>query len=388
MKKIYLDYAATTPVDPRVFKAMRPYFSQKFGNTMSLHWQGRQAAKAVEKAREKIAKFIGADPEEIIFTSSATESNNLAIKGTAFAHKSEHKNHLIISPVEHDCVIASARWLEKQGFEITWLKVDKSGLIDLEHLKNSIKKNTLLVSVIHGNNEIGTVQDIAKIGEICQKNKVYFHTDASQSFGKIPIDVVKMKIDLLTASSHKIYGPKGAAILYINHQAKIEPIIHGGGHEKNLRSSTLNVPAIVGMGKAVEILQSEGKKENLRMIKLRDFLINKILTEIPGTHLNGHRKQRLCNNINITFSGVEGESLTMELDFQGIAVSSGSACSSRNLEPSHVLTAIGLMAEDAHGSLRISLGRWTTKEELIKTLKILKIVVKKLRTISPVAYEK
>jgi len=382
MKRIYLDYAATTPVDPRVVKAMLPYFTQRFGNTMSLHKSGRDAASIMEKSRETIASLINARPNEIIFTSSATESNNTVLKGLAFANRSK-KNHLIISSIEHDCVLESASWLEKQGFEVTRLKVNREGFINLDELIKAIKKETFLVSIIHGNNEIGTIQDIETIGKICHEKNVLFHTDASQSLGKVEIDVKKTNIDLLTASSHKIYGPKGAACLYKKEGIIIQPLLHGGGHEGGLRSSTSNVAAIVGFAEACQIFKDEGKKENEKLIKLRDLLIDGILKNIKKTHLNGSREKRLSNNVNISFRGVEGESLTMELDFNGIEVSTGSACSSRTLVPSHVLTAIGLLPEEAHGSIRFSLGRWTSQEDIVKTIEILKKVVIKLRKFSP-----
>ncbi len=382
MKKKYFDYAATTPVDPRVMKAMVPYFTKKFGNTMSLHSFGQEVNEAVEKARKIIANFIGVHEAKIIFTGSATESNNLAIKGIAFANR--HKGrHIIISPIEHDCVLESARWLQNQGFTVTKLKVDKNGFIDLKQLEESIKSDTILVSVIHASNEIGTIQDIAAIGRICRNKGVYFHTDASQSFGKMPIDVEKMRIDLLTASSHKIYGPKGAGLLFVRKGVLIEPILHGGGHESNLRSSTLNVSSIIGFAKAVEICQKEMKGENKRLTDLRNKLIKGILKNIKGTYLNGHPTKRLANNINISFPQVEGESLVLQLDLAGVACSTGSACSSRTLEPSHVLLAIGLPPQGAHGSLRISLGRWTKEEDINYLLKVLPDIVGKFRNISP-----
>ncbi len=382
-KKIYFDYAASTPIDPSVLKVLTIQLKENFANSMSLHFLGQKAAEEVEKSRQKIAKIINAHPEEIIFTSSATESNNLALKGTAFANKNRGKNHLIVSKIEHDCVIESARWLQSQGFSVSWLDVDKYGLVDINQLKNLIKKETFLVSVIHGNNEIGTIQDIAEIGRICQKAGVYFHTDAAQSFAREKIDVRAMNIDLLTASSHKIYGPKGIALLYVKKGVIIEPLLHGGGHEGGLRSSTVNVPAIVAFAKAAEIMNKKKDKENKRLAKLRDYLIEAILTKIPRTKLNGHPTNRLANNINISFNGVEGESLLMELDFYGIEVSTGSACSSKNLMPSHVLMALGLPAQEAHGSLRISLGRFTTKDEVDYLIKILIKVVNKLRRVSP-----
>jgi len=381
--KTYLDYAATTPVDPRVLKAMLPYFTEKFGNSVSLHTFGQEAKKALEKTRSIMAKALNAkDKNEIIFTSSATESNNLAIKGIAFANKNKGK-HIIISSIEHSCVLNSAEWLEKQGFKVTKIKVDKYGLIDPKEIEKAIRKDTILVSIIHANNEIGTIEPIEEIGKICEKKKVYFHTDAVQSFAKIPIDVQKMKIDLLTASSHKLYGPKGAALLYIKKGTKIEPLIHGGGHEFGLRASTVNIPAIVGFGKAVEICEKEMKKESKRQIKLRDKLINGVLKKIPDSYLNGHPKKRLPNNTNFRFDYIEGESIIMDLNSYGIAGSTGSACSSEKLEPSHVLLACGLRPEQVHGSVRLTIGRWTKKEDIDYLLKTLPKTIEKLRKLSP-----
>jgi len=389
LKKIYMDYAATTPVDPRVVKAMLPYFTKKFGNTMSIYNLGQEAKQVLEESREVVADLMGAKPNEIIFTSSATESNNLALKGIALRYaqgkllqKSKNKGHIIISSIEHPCIMESANWLEKHGFEITELKVDKYGLINPQDVKKAIKKETILVSIIHASNEIGTIQPIAEIGKICKENGVYFHTDAVQSLGKIPIDVNKMNIDLLTASSHKMYGPKGAALLFIREGVKIEPILHGGGQEMGLRSSTVNVPAIVGFAEACKISKKEMKKEGERLTKLRDKLIKRVL-EIPGSHLNGHFKKRLLNNTNFWFEFIEGESMVIQLDLAGIAASTGSACSSAKLEPSHILLAIGLKPQEAHGSLRLTLGRWTTEKEINYVLKVLPEIIKNLRKISP-----
>ena len=395
MKKIYLDYAATTPVDPRVLKAMLPYFSEKFGNTMSLHSFGQEAKEALEESREVIANLMKAKLNEIIFTSSATESNNLALKGVAFANENKGR-HIVISSIEHPCIIESAKWLEKQGFEITRLKVDKYGLVEPDDVRKAIRKETILVSIMHANNEIGTIEPIEEIGKICKEKGVYFHTDAAQSFGKILIDVNKMNIDLLTTSSHKMYGPKGAAALFIREGTKIEPLIHGGGHESGLRSSTVNVAAIVGFAEAARICQREMKIESERLTKLRNKLIKGVLQKIKGSHLNGppasampkalragHPKKRLPNNINFSFPGIEGESLVMQLDLLGIAASTGSACSSEKLEPSHVLLAIGLKPEQAHGSFRLSLGRWTKEKDVDYVLEVLPKVVKRLREISP-----
>jgi len=387
-KKIYLDYAATTPVDPRVTRAMLPYFTKKFGNTMSLHNFGQEAKLALEESRGGVASLIGAKASEIIFTSSATESNNLALKGVAFANKNKG-NHIIISSIEHPCIMESAKWLERQGFKITRLPVNKYGQVFPKDVKRAIKKDTILVSVIHASNEIGTIQPIEEIGKICRESGIYFHTDAVQSFGKIPIEVNKMNIDLLSASSHKMYGPKGAACLYVREGTKIEPILHGGGQEMGLRSSTVNVPAIVGMAQACRIAKKEMKKEGTRLTKLRDKLIKGVLLTIPGSHLNGppaqagHPRNRLPNNANFWFEFVEGESMVIQLDLLGVAASTGSACSSAKLEPSHILLAIGLRHEQAHGSLRLSLGRWTKKSEINYLLKVLPPIIKNLRKISP-----
>lgn len=381
-KRIYLDYAATTPVDPHVVAAMLPYFNKKFGNSVSLHQFGQKTEEALEKSRKTIAEFIKATPKEIIFTSSATESNNLTLKGIAFANKARGKQ-IIISSIEHDCILESAKWLAKQGFKITTLPVDKYGLVDPQKVKKALSKETVLVSINHANNEIGTIEPIAEIGKICRQKGVYFHTDASQSFGKIPINVSEMSIDLLTASSHKIYGPKGAALLFIKTGVLIEPIIHGGGHERNLRPSTVNVPSIVGFAKAVEICQKEMRKEGERLAKLRDKLIKSILTIIPHSYLNGHPKLRLPNIANFYFAFVEGEAVITELDFYGIAAATASACASAKLEPSHVLLACGLKPEQAHGSLRLSLGRFTSEKDVDYLIKILPKIIKKLRKISP-----
>jgi cysteine desulfurase len=382
-KSVYFDYAASTPLDPRVLKAMLPYFKMEFcGNTASLHTFGQKASMVVEERRTSLAKILNANKDEIIFTASATESNNLVLKGVAFANKTKGK-HIIISSIEHDCVLNSAKWLKSQGFEITYLPVNNYGLIDLEVLKSSIRPDTILVSVIHANNEIGTIQDLKEIGKICKSKGVYFHTDASQSFAKVPIDVKKMNIDLLTASSHKIYGPKGVALLYIKSGVNIEPLLHGGGHEFGLRSSTVNTPLIAGFTKAATLCIEEMETETSRLTTLRDRLISGILKTVEGSYLNGHPVKRLPNNINISFSKVEGESLLLQLDFAGIACSTGSACSSNSLEPSHVLLATGLKAHQVHGTLRFSLGRWTTENEVNYLLQVLPKVVNKFRILSP-----
>jgi len=386
-KIIYFDYAATTPIDPRVAKETNFYLKKFFGNTMSLHNIGQAAKEVLEKDRQKIADLVGAKSQEIIFTSSATESNNLVLKGVAFQNKKKG-NHIIISSIEHDCILNSAEWLESEGFEITRLKVDKNGLVDPKEVKKAIKKETILVSVIHASNEIGTIEPIEEIGKICREKKnsqgiPYFHTDAAQTFGKIPIDVNKMNVDLLTASSHKIYGPKGAAFLFLKQGVKITPLLHGGGHEFGLRSSTVNLPAIAGFTKAAEICHAEMKEESIRLKKMRDKLIEGVLKNIPGSHLTGHLKNRLVNNASFWFQFVEGESIIMLLDSLAIAASTGSACSSNSLEPSHVLLALGLRPQEAHGSLRLSLGRWTTEKEIDYLLEKLPSVIENLRKISP-----
>ncbi|MEM5872319.1 MAG: cysteine desulfurase NifS [Candidatus Aenigmatarchaeota archaeon] len=379
--RVYLDYAATTPLDPRVLNAMKPYFSKKFGNSMSLHSFGLEAKEALENSRETVAKFMNAEPEEIIFTGSATESINFVLKGIAFANKDKGK-HIITSSIEHHAVLEACRWLEKQGFNVTYLPVDKYGFVDLEKLESSIRNDTLLVSIMHANNEIGTIEPIEEIGKICKEKGVLFHTDAVQSFGKIPIDVNKMNIDLLSLSAHKFYGPKGVGATFIRKGTKIEPLLHGGGHEFGLRSSTENVAGIVGLAEAVRLRKKEMKSEAKKLTKLRDYLIKNVL-KIENSHLNGHPTKRLPNNANFWFAFIEGEALIAHLDSYGIAASTGSACSSSSLEPSHVLTAIGLKHEEAHGSLRLSLGKYTTKTEINYTIKILPKVIEKLREISP-----
>lgn len=379
---VYLDYAATTPVDERVVKAMLPYFTENFGNTMSLHSAGQEAKFALDQSRQTLADLINAKPNEIVFTSSATESNNLAIKGIAFnMPKSSYARHIIISSIEHACIEETTKWLSR-GFKVTRVPVDKNGLVNPKDIEAAIRPETILVSIIHASNEIGTIQPITEIGKICRAKKVYFHTDASQSFGKIPIDVKKMNIDLLTASSHKMYGPKGAALLYVREGIKLVPLLHGGGQENGLRSSTINIPAIVGFAKAAEICKKEMITEGKRLTKLRDKLIRGVL-KIKGVHLNGDAKKRMPNNANLRFDFIEGESLLIQLDLEGVECSTGSACSSIKLEPSYVLLALGLKHEQAHGSLRFSLGRWTTEKDVNYLIKVLPEIVNRIRKISP-----
>ncbi len=374
---IYLDNAATTPVDPAVLAAMRPYFNERYGNASSVHTSGLEAKRALEQSRDTIARAIKARGEEIIFTSGGTESNNLAIKGLFFANPDKKK--IITTKIEHDCVMNACKWLEQRGARVTYLDVDKEGFIDLEELKKAITSDTLLVSVIHGNNEIGTIQNLESIGKICREKKVLFHTDACQSFTKTPLNVKKQNIDLVTLNAHKIHGPKGVGALYIRKGIEITPIMHGGGHEKNLRSGTENIPGIVGFAKAVKLAN---KKHIKHMTRLRDNLIEGIL-KIPNTQLNGPREKRLCNNINIRFNNIEGESIGGYLDAEGICSSTGSACSSHSLEPSHVLKAIGLTPLEANSSIRLSLSKFNTQEEINKVLTLLPKIVNKLRKISP-----
>ena len=382
MRRVYVDYAATTPLDPRVLEAMNPYFTIVYGNASSIHSFGTEARQAIEDARIVISKAMSAEPRELIFTGSATEANNLALKGFAFKNGLK-KTHIAISSIEHDSILNTAKWLEKLGVKITYLPVDHHGIIKQEELEKTLKDGVSLVSIIHANNEIGTVQSIKEIGKLCHEYEVNFHTDAAQSFCKLPIDVKEMGVDLMTVNAHKLYGPKGVGGLYIKKGVGIEPLVHGGGHEFGLRSSTENVPGIVGFAKAVEIAKNAMEQEAKRLIKLRDRLIKNVL-KIEATYLNGHRTQRLPNNTNFRFSYIEGEALIMLLNDEGIAASTGSACSSSSGQPSHVLLAIGLKPEDIHGSLRLSLGRYNTPEDIEYILEVLPKIVKKLRAMSPV----
>jgi cysteine desulfurase len=385
MKKIYMDYAATTPVDKKVIEEMLPFFDKKFGNPASIHQYGNEANQAIEKARANTAKIINAKPEEIIFTSGGTESDNLAIKGTAYLNKNKRNNkeyNIITTEIEHPAVLSTCKHLEEQGFKIKYLPTDKYGIVKINELKKSISKNTFLISIMFANNEIGTIEPIQEIGKIAKENNILLHTDAVQAIGKTTVDVKKQNIDLLALSSHKIYGPKGVGALYIKKGTKIQPLAHGGGHEKGLRSSTLNTPGIVGLGKACQILQKQMNKDIKYFQKLRDKLIKNIL-QIEETNLNGHPEKRLANNAHFRFSAIEGESLLLKLNEKGIAASTGSACSSKKLQASHVLLALGLKPEEAHGSLRLSIGRHNTKEEVEYVTKELTKIVKKLREMSP-----
>ncbi len=374
-----MDHAATTYVDPRVVQAMLPYFTECFGNASSLHSFGREAKEALEHSREIVAKALGASPNEIFFTSGGTESDNLAIKGVMYANR--NKNHIITSIIEHHAVLETCNSLQEQGVEVTYLPVDKQGFVSLNHLEDSLTEKTGLVSIMHANNEIGTIEPIKEIGKITRERSVYLHTDAVQSFGKIPTNVNDLNVDLLSISGHKIYGPKGVGVLYVREGVKIEPVQHGGGHERGMRSGTENVPGIVGLAKAVEISQAEMGKESQRLTRLRDKLIKGVL-EIEDSWLNGHPTKRLPNNSNFSFSGIEGESLILRLDARGVAASTGSACSSGSGAPSHVLTSIGLTPEQANGSLRLTLGKCNTEEDVDYVLKVLPEIVSDLRKLS------
>ncbi|MFP3984901.1 MAG: cysteine desulfurase family protein [Candidatus Bathyarchaeia archaeon] len=376
-----MDYAATTPVDPRVFEAMQPYFSKFYGNASSLNSFGFEAKKALEKSRETIAKFMGAETNELIFTGSATEANNLALKGHAFK-EGKAKCHIAISTIEHDCTLNSAKWLDKQGFKVTYLPVDQYGLLKMGALEKVLKENVTLVSIVHGNNEIGTIQPLEKIAKTCHEHGALIHTDAVQSFGKLPLNVKKIKADFMTINAHKLYGPKGVGALYVDRNCKIEPIIHGGGHELGLRSGTENIPGIVGFAKTVELRKDEMGPEANHLTSLRDKLMKGVL-EIEDSYLNGHHTKRLPNNANFRFSYIEGEAIVLSLDTEGIAASSGSACASTSGAPSHVLLAIGLKPEEARGSLRLSLGKYNSEEDIDYILQVLPKIVERLREVSP-----
>jgi cysteine desulfurase len=377
--RVYLDNGATTMLAREVLDEMRPYFDERYGNASSMHAWGREAKDAIEKARAIIAKSINAEPSEIVFTSGGTESNNSAIKGVAFANK-EKGNEILISAVEHDCVLNSSKWLKALGFELKILPVNQKGIVEPKVLEKALSNKTILVSIMHANNEIGTVLPIGEYGRICRRVGVYFHTDACQSYTKVPIDVKAMNLDLVTINAHKIHGPKGVGALYVRKGVKLDPLLSGGGQESKKRSGTENVPGIVGFGRSVTLLTKEDMK---RMSMLRDRLIKELL-KIPETHLNGPTGEgRLCNNASISFHFIEGEGLLMLLDMEGIAVSTGSACSSNSLEPSHVLLAIGLKHEIAHGTIRFSLSKYTTEEEIDYTIKKVGAAVERLRLMSP-----
>ncbi|MFX0073012.1 MAG: cysteine desulfurase family protein [Candidatus Hermodarchaeota archaeon] len=388
-KYIYLDNAATTPMDPRVIEEININFKENYGNSSSLHSIGQKAGLTLENSRKMLASLINAERSDIIFTSSGTEADNIAIIGVA--HKNKKKgNHIIISSIEHHAVENPCRYLENFGFKITFLPVDKYGLIDLKELKEAITNKTILISIMFANNEIGTIEPIKEIGEIAKDKGIIFHTDAVQAFGKVPIDVNEMNIDLLSASAHKIYGPKGIGLLYLRNKGEkingdkiLEPIMFGGGHESAIRPSTVAVPLIAGFAKAVDLAKEEMKQEAERQIQLRNKIIKTVLDNINDSYLNGHPKKRLPNNVNFGFKRIEGESIVLDLDMEGIATSTGSACSSKDEAPSHVLRAIGLTPQDAQGSLRVSLGRFTKEADVDYFIGKLPPIIERLRKISP-----
>jgi len=383
MKRIYLDHSATTPVDPEVAELMMKYYVEYYGNPSSVHFFGRQVKKALEEAREQVAQLIGAQPSEIIFTSGGTESDNLAIQGTVRARNNKGK-HLITTAIEHHAVLDAFKYLAKNGYDLTILPVDEEGIVSVEDVSKAIRPDTILISVMHANNEVGSIQPIAEIGKIARENGVLFHVDAVQSLGKLPIDVVSMNIDLLSISSHKIYGPKGVGALYVQRGVKISPLVFGGSQERKLRSGTENAPGIIGFGKACELAGLRMEEENKKLYYLRDKLIDGILKKIPQVKLNGPLgDKRLPNNVNVSIKYVEGESLLLSLDMIGVAASSGSACTSGSLDPSHVLLAMGISHEVAHGSLRFSLGRQNTEEDIDFVLQELPKIVDRLRAMSP-----
>jgi cysteine desulfurase len=378
---IYLDHAATTPMRPEILEVMRTYFLERFGNPSSLHTYGLEARKAIEDAREQIAHSIGATPPEIVFTSGGTESDNMALRGVLRAGSGE-SDHIITSAIEHPAVLETCKFLERLGHEVTYVSVDVEGRINSSEVEEAIRDNTRLISIMHANNEIGSIQPIAEVGAIAASHGVYMHTDAVQSVGKIPVDVAALNVDMLSISSHKIYGPKGVGCLYVRKGTKLKPLIFGGGHERGLRSGTENVSGIIGFSEAMR-LSIEDFADNVRIQRLRDELIDAVLREIPDTRLNGGKERRLPNNANFSFSYIEGESLVLRLNAKGIAGSTGSACSSKKLEPSHVLLAIGLDPVDAHGSLRLTLGRDTTEADVQYVNEVLPEIVDQLRQMSP-----
>lgn len=383
MGPIYLDHAATTPLDPKVLEAMQPYLTGKFGNPSSIHSFGRENRKAIEDARTLVAQELGAaEPGEIIFTGSGSESDNMAIKGVAFARR-EKGNHIITSAIEHHAVHDSFHFLEKQGFRVTFLPVNQEGMVDLAELRNALTDQTILVSIMHANNEVGVILPIAEIGKVLRERKILFHTDAVQTVGTIPVNVQDLSVDLLSLAAHKFYGPKGVGALYLRKGTKLTPLIHGGGQERNRRAGTENMAGIVGLAEALRLANENLSENQSRITALRDYLIDHILEKFEHVRLNGHRRLRLPGNANFSFEFIEGESLLLNLDLKGIAASSGSACTSGSLEPSHVLLAMGICHEIAHGSLRLSIGKSNTREEIDYLLEVLPGIVDKLRAMSP-----
>ncbi len=380
--RVYLDHAATTAMREEVFEAVQDAYKYYYGNPSSIYKEGREAAAQLKKARESVAAAINADPAEIFFTSSGSEADNWALKGAAFARQAKGK-HIITTKIEHHAVLHTAQWLERQGFTVTYLDVDEFALVDADQVRRAMREDTILVSIMMANNEVGTIQPVKEIAEICQERKVLFHTDAVQVLGALPIDVKELGADMLSFSAHKLYGPKGVGALYIKRGKKIDNLLHGGAQEMNRRASTENVPQIIGFAEAVKLAVADLPEESRRLSALRDKLIEEIATTIPYAKLNGHPTKRLPNNINFSFEFIEGESMLISLDMAGFSCSSGSACTSASLEPSHVLLAMGLPHEIAHGSLRISLGRENTPEQLKNFVPTLEKAVKRLRDMSP-----
>lgn len=379
---IYLDNNATTPTDERVVEVMLPYFCKKYGNPSSIYKLANESETAKEEARDKVAKLLNAKPYEIVFTGCGTESDNFAIKGTAFANRKKG-NHIITSSIEHHAVLNACKWLEKQDFEVTYIGVDKYGVVNLDELCKAITDKTILISIMHANNEVGTIEPIKEIADIAKDNGIYFHIDAVQTVGKLPIDVNDLSVDLLSMSGHKFYGPKGVGALYIRKGTKIDSLLHGGHHERNRRAGTENVPGIVGLGKASEIAMEEFEEEERRVKKLRDRLEKGLMEKIDDVIINGHPERRLPSTLNICIKYVEGESILLQLNHNGIAASSGSACTSGSFEPSHVLTSMGIPPEVAHGSLRFSVGRSNTEKDIDKVIEVLPPIVENLREMSP-----
>jgi len=383
MRRVYLDHAATTPVRPEVVEIMNRYMLEIYGNPSSIHGFGREARKGVDEAREQVASLIGAKPEEIVFTSGATEADNLAIKGIAEAQHKSGKRHIITSTIEHHAILHTCEYMEKHGYEVTYLPVDADGLVDPDDVKKAIRPDTMLITIMMANNEVGTIEPVKEIGAIARENGIPFHTDATQGVGQIPVNVDEMNIDLLSLSGHKMYGPKGVGALYVRKGVKILPIAHGGAHERKRRAGTENVPGIVGLGKTAELSRLELPDRQRHLISLREKLIDGLMQRIDDIKLNGHRERRLPGNVNVSIKYVEGESMLLNLDLHGIAASSGSACTSGSLEPSHVLLAMGVPHEIAHGSLRMTLGRGNTEEDVEYVLETLPGIVRKLREMSP-----
>jgi len=387
MKPIYMDHSATTPVAAEVLEAMLPYFSQRFGNASSLHGFGREAKEALEESRQRVARLLNAHPREIVFTSGGTESDNLALRGIAYKNRNSGR-HIITSQIEHPAILETCHSLEREGFSVTYLPVNREGLIELSELERAIRPDTILISIMHANNEVGTIQPLEEVGRLAADRDIYLHTDAVQTVGKIPVDVEAMGADLLSLSAHKLYGPKGVGALYIRRGTKMQSLSTGGGHERNLRSGTENVAGIVGLARAADLAREEMAAEGQRLVQLRDRLAALVLGRVKDAWVNGSMEKRLPGSLNFGFSYVEGESLLLYLDSKGIAVSTGSACSSHKLEPSHVLLALGLKPEECHGSLRITMGRSNNQEQVDYVAECIAEAVERFRAMSPLGRDR